>query len=129
MSASLSIQDLIFAALRSGSLDTVSAARLADKLRVKPGQRSWATRVALAVRDDLIREYAHRHYRGLSRNRQAENIERDLHRYETSAWHSARAEVECPHRDDRRRLLWRILKLRSVPPKKRTITDILSHGA
>jgi len=116
-------------ALRDGSIDAADAARLADALRIKPGERSWATRAALAKRDDLVREYARRFYAGISRNQQAERIARDLTRYEASAWQNARAAPECPHRDPRRQLLFRILKVRPVPPKARTINEILSVGA
>jgi len=86
--------------------------RLREMLRVRPGQRSWATRAALAERDGLIREYARRYYPGRSKNEQAECTARDLARYEASAWKNARAAPECPHSDGRRQLLWQILKAR-----------------
>jgi hypothetical protein len=105
------------------SLDEL--ARLKDAIRVKPGQRSWAIRAALAERDALIRELASRFYPG-SRNGQAEAICRDLRRYESTTWQRARADLECPHRDDRRRLLWRILKARDWVPSQSLIQKILA---
>lgn len=126
MTAPLRLDPASLTALRDGSLDAADAARLAETLRVKPGERSWATRAALAERDNLIREYAQRFYPNRSRNDQAQCVERDLARYEATAWRDARAAPECPHRDPRRRLLWHIFKAWPVPLKARRVNQLLS---
>lgn len=99
-------------ALRNGPIGAADAARLADALRIKPGERSWATRAALAERDNLIRGYAQRYYPERSRNEQSQCVARDLARYEAGAWRNARSAPECPHRDPRRLMLFQILKAR-----------------
>ncbi|MGY3614845.1 hypothetical protein [Bradyrhizobium sp. USDA 10063] len=111
--------------LASLSLDELAALR--DALRTKPGQRSPETRAAIERSDNLICEYARRFYPGLTRNQQAEHTARDLARYETTSWQHARADVECPHNDARRQLLWRILKERGRALRVRAITEILSR--
>ncbi|WP_029582938.1 hypothetical protein [Bradyrhizobium sp. URHD0069] len=93
--------------------------------RIKPGQRSWQTKTALAEGDDLSRELARRFYRG-SRNRQAEMIRNDLSNYESTTWLRCRSDPDCRHRDDRRRLYWQILKARGRTPSVRLINIILS---
>jgi hypothetical protein len=103
--------------------------RLRELLRVRPGQRSLETRAALAQRDDLIREYGRRFYPGLSKNRQAECIHRDLNRYATSAWQRHRSDVECPHRDARQQMLWQILKARDWVPSHSLIQKILQRAS
>ncbi|WP_141933926.1 hypothetical protein [Bradyrhizobium sp. UNPA324] len=128
MTAPLRLDPSSLTALRDGSLDAADAARLAEALRVKPGERSWATRAALAERDDLIREYARRYYPQRSRNEQSQCVARDLARYEGSAWRNARAASLCPHCDPRRQLLWRILKAWPVHPKASRISQILSRS-
>jgi hypothetical protein len=110
--AALSLDDLI---------------ELTEALRVAPGQRSLATRAAIAKRDELIRELARRFYPGLSRNRQAEAIHRELSRYATSTWLHTRADLECRHRDGRRRLFWKILEVRGGwVPSVRLLNEILA---
>lgn len=126
MTAPLRLDPASLIALRDGSIDALDAARLADALRVKPGERSWATRAALAERDNLIREYARQRYPDRSRNEQSQCVARDLARYEAGAWRNARSAPECPHRDPRRLMLWRILKGWPVAVKHRRINQILS---
>ncbi|MBB4369119.1 hypothetical protein GGD63_001907 [Bradyrhizobium sp. cir1] len=126
MTVPLRLDPASLKALRDGSLDAADAARLADMLRLKPGARSWATRAALAERDDLIGEYAMRYYADRTRNEQSQCIERDLARYEAGAWRHARAAPECPHRDPHRQLLWRIFKAWPVCLKARRINQIIS---
>jgi hypothetical protein len=128
MTPPLRLDPASLTALRDGSLDTADAARLADALRVRPGERSWATRAALAERDNLIREYGRRYYPCRSRNEQAQRVARDLGRYAASGWQNARSETECPHRDSRRPLLWRILKARDRALGASAINQILSRG-
>jgi hypothetical protein len=101
--------------------------QLADALRVKPGERSLATRAAIATRDELIRELGRRFYPGQSRNQQAEAIHRELQRYAGSSWLRTRADLECRHRDARRPLVWKILKVRGGNvPSVRLLNDILA---
>ncbi|MGY2845637.1 hypothetical protein ACVIWU_004492 [Bradyrhizobium sp. USDA 4509] len=105
------------------SLEDLS--RLREMLRVGPGQRSLETQAAIERRNDLIRRLARRFYPGRSRNQQAESIHRDLARYAGGSWRTASAAAECPHRDERRQLLWRVLKARDRVPTARFINDIL----
>lgn len=107
------------------SFDPAEAARLADMLRVKPGQRSWLTKAKIAARDELISELAARFYPG-SKNRQAECIHRDLVRYAGSTWRRTRSDEACRHGDVRLQLFWRILKARDRVPGVRCVNQILA---
>ncbi|WFU36492.1 hypothetical protein QA635_19570 [Bradyrhizobium brasilense] len=110
---------------------TLSASELADvreQLRTKPGGRTAETKAALAERDRLIRELARRFHSGLSRNAQAEAIHRELSRYSGSEWIRTCADETCRHRDERRALVWQILRLRGGrAPKVRLLDDILAY--
>ncbi|MGX1353001.1 hypothetical protein AB7M49_006610 [Bradyrhizobium elkanii] len=100
--------------------------QLAETLRVKPGERSLATRAALAERDRLVRELAATCFPGLTRNQQAEAIHVALSRYHAGAWRRECSDPECRHAaTDRRALLWQILKARPHVPAPRTINGIL----
>ncbi|WP_136626026.1 hypothetical protein [Bradyrhizobium macuxiense] len=112
--------------LNSLSLDDVAALR--EALRTRPGQRSLETRAGHERRHSLIREFAGRFCPGLSRNAQAERIEREMSRYESSSWQTARSQAVCPHRDARRQLLWAIFKAYPRALKARQITTILSRN-
>lgn len=74
MTAPLRLDFAILTALRAGRLGAADAARLAEALRIKPGEHSWATRAGLAESHYLIRQYAQRFYPGLRRNACAECI-------------------------------------------------------
>lgn len=127
MSAPIRIDPASLVSLREGSLDAADAARLADALRVKPGARSWATRAALVERDRLICEFAATYYPGLCRNQRSVRIHAELARYASTTWVRTRADFVCRHRDDRRGLIWQILKTRSGHvPCSRLINDILA---
>ncbi|MGL3108900.1 hypothetical protein [Bradyrhizobium sp. BR 1432] len=109
-------------------LTLAELADLRDQLRAKPGERSVETKLAIKQRGSLIREFAARYYPNLTRNQQAEAIHAELRRYAGSTWLRTRADLECRHRDDRRRLIWEILKLRGGHvPAVRTINDILGR--
>ncbi|TQF30010.1 hypothetical protein [Bradyrhizobium sp. UNPA324] len=106
------------------SADEVAALRLA--LHTEPGRRRPETLAALSERDDLIRTLAATYYPGLSRNQQAKAIRRDLLRYAGGEWRRTRSDEVCRHRDNRRVLYWRILRLRGGHvPAVRTIFGIL----
>lgn len=113
--------------INPASLTPDDIAKLREMLRTQPGQRSLETRANIERSDILICEYARRFYPGATRNQQAECTARDLARYEATSWQHARAEIECPHKDARRRLLWQILKLRSRALRVSRITQILSR--
>ncbi|MGJ5049943.1 hypothetical protein ACQR09_22990 [Bradyrhizobium oligotrophicum] len=110
------------------SLSLAELTALREALSVAPGQRSRETKLAIRLRDNLIREYSQRFLPRITRNRQAAIIANDLLRYETAGWQRARSEAECPHHDARRALLWRILKARPSPPKARTIYEVLKFA-
>ena len=109
---------------------TLAAADLADlrqALHTQPGQRRPETLAAIAERDRLIRELAATCFPTLTRNQQSMRIHAELARYASTTWTRTRADLECRHRDDRRRLIWQVLKARGGHfPSVRTINQILS---
>ncbi|MGY4289610.1 hypothetical protein ACVWXO_008876 [Bradyrhizobium sp. LM2.7] len=125
MTAPLRLDPASLIALRDGSIDALDAARLADALRVKPGERSWRTRAGIERQHKLIRELALTFYSG-SRNHRAECIHRDLARYEGTTWQRRRADAECRRVGARQRLFWHILKARDRVPGVRYLNHILS---
>ncbi|MCK1669671.1 MULTISPECIES: hypothetical protein [unclassified Bradyrhizobium] len=109
------------------ALSANELAALRDALRTRPGQRTPETLAALAERDRLVRELAARCYPGLCRHQQSMRIHDELARYASTTWTRTRADLVCRHRDDRRRLIWQILKMRGGHvPAVRTINDILA---
>jgi hypothetical protein len=114
MSSPFRIDDAIVAALRDGSLDADDAARLADALRVRPGQRSWATRAVLAERDNLIRAAARtRFWPNASAAEFARAFRRDLARYRDCSWRRDRCCTSCPakHIGTATEILWQVLRV------------------
>ena len=110
-----------------GALSLTELADLREQLRCRPGQRSPETKAKLAECDRLIAAYAPTYFPGASRNRQAEGVAADLRRYAGTVWLRTRSDETCRHRDDRRRMLWTIMKLRPVPPGVRRIDQILAR--
>jgi hypothetical protein len=110
------------------SLAPNDIAKLREMLRTQPGQRRPETMAAIAERNRLICELAATYYPGLCRNQQSARIHDELARYASTTWTRTRADLVCRHRDDRRRLIWQILKLRGGHvPCERLINDILAR--
>lgn len=124
MTAPLRLDSAILTALRAGHLGAAEAARLADVLRIRPGERSWATRASIVTQHELIIEVALRFYAG-SKNHRAKCIHRDLGRYQATTWQHHRANLECLHIDPRQRLFWYILKARDRVPGMSYLNRIL----
>lgn len=110
-----------------GALSLAEVADLREQLRTRPGQRRPETRKVLDESDDLIRQFAARYYPSFTRNQQTKAACAELHRYAGGTWLRTRADLECRHRDDRRQLIWKILKLRGGrAPRERTVNGILA---
>lgn len=101
-------------------------AELRQAMRTQRGQRTLETQRAIQERDTLIRRFAARYHTGFTQNQQSKAIHAELRRYAGSTWQRSRADRECRHHDDRRRLIWQILQLRGGHvPAVRTIFGIL----
>jgi hypothetical protein len=81
-----------------------------------PGQRSVTTQLAIAARDQLLRDAASRFFPDLPLAAQARELAGALTRYAASAWMRERAETSCPARHHGRieAVCWQVLKHRDL---------------
>ena len=108
---------------RQGSLDQALG------LRLGPGQRRPSTLARLAARDALYRQAARDFFPGLNPTRQAHELHRNFHHYETTAWRRDKGgTVTCPpqYAGTVRALAWEILHLTDRVQSERSIRQILA---
>jgi hypothetical protein len=67
-------------------------------LKVKPGERTFATQCRIEQSDGYLRECAGAIFPDLKPAAQAREISREMHRYEAAGWLRDRAAERCPPR-------------------------------
>ena len=98
-------------------------------IRPGPGQRRPSTLARLAERDKLYRRAARESFPGLKPAKQARELHRAFHQYETTTWRRGeRAKLTCPPRHDGtvQAIAWEILHLTGRVQSERSIRQILA---
>jgi hypothetical protein len=92
------------------------------------GRRLPETVERLALRDQLVRQWAQRFLPGLSALAAAEVIHRELSRYRAAGWSYERTAEDVPirHLGRPRELAWRILRTHDALPSIRTLRRALA---
>ncbi|TYO65756.1 hypothetical protein FXV83_15175 [Bradyrhizobium hipponense] len=130
MTAPLRLDPASLDALRDGSLDAADAARLADALRVKPGQRSWLTQARLCERDRLICAAARtRFWPNSSAAEFARAFHWHLARYHDGPWRRDRCCTSCPAKylGTAREILWQVLRVSESVLSERRLRHIVGR--
>lgn len=109
----------------SGSVLTLDEAFEVKRHR---GERTNRTRTVFQLRDDLLLTCAQRHFGNLSRQRQAEEIERASERYTSGLWRIDRSKAAMPaaYVGTPREIFWQLLKAGSTVPRTRRLVSILN---
>jgi hypothetical protein len=93
----------------------------------RPGQRSPATRAAIARRDALARAAVQTFEPGACRARQSRWLHEELGRYHGGPWRRVRDAPDCPpqHIGKPAEYFWRMLKARDAVPSAKHFERIL----
>ena len=112
MTAPLRLDPKTLEDLHDGSLDAADAARLVEKLRRKPGQRSWHTIATDEARDAKIVSIVNECWPSPNVSENARQFRAALSHYHGGRWRRDRFSTKCPPElDPLHQQLWQLLKL------------------
>jgi hypothetical protein len=115
-------------ALSDGPLDAAEAARLMERLRRKPGQRSWQTTAIDEARYAKIDSIGKAFWPNPNVSESARRFHGALSQYHGGRWRRDRLSAECPRElDPLHQQLWQLLKLHDRVLSEVSLRRILGH--